>query len=107
MLLLLIFFLLTSSFIQQDQGFNINLPKAASATNVDSNSLIIYLNSSGQPYINGKKSSINDLKATFLSIQKDIIIKADKTIKLESVTKIMDLARSCNIQNLSIATIND
>jgi len=107
MLLLLIFFLLTSSFIQQDQGFKVNLPKAAFASNVENNSLTIYLNSSGQTFLNGKKSTYKNLKATFLSTQKDVVIKADKKVRLDQVTKIMDLAQSCKIQNLSIATINE
>lgn len=107
MLLLLIFFLLTSSFIQEDKGFNVNLPKAAYAGQLNEKSLNVYLNSKGEVFLNDKKTTFSALKAFFLKSDKNVNIKADKDVRLEKVTKIMDLARSCNIQNLSIATINE
>jgi len=107
MLLLLIFFLLTSSFINQDEGFSVNLPSALFPSTLEDSNLTVYVNSNKKIYLNNKEITILKLKTAFLSAKKPVIIKADKDVRLETVTSIMDLARSCKIEKLSIATINE
>ena len=102
--LLLIFFLLTSSFIEQT-GFEINLPKAAFSSRLDDKNITIYVDSKEDVYASGNKIGFSSLKKMLSAAKKPVVIKADKNVRLEIVTRIMDIAKACNVDKLSIATI--
>ncbi|MEA3493131.1 MAG: biopolymer transporter ExbD [Candidatus Margulisiibacteriota bacterium] len=104
--LLLIFFLLTSSFIEQN-GFEIDLPKAVFSSNLDDKNITIYVTPQEDIYMKGKRLKLSDLKNALSSIKKPVVIKADKDVRLGIVTKIMDIAKACNVGKLSIATMFD
>lgn len=103
---LLIFFMLTSSFIFQP-GININLPKAITGEIVQRENLIIVITSDGALYIDervvGEEELSSRLKIAATG-SKPILIKADRTASLGKVVEIWDLCRREGIQKISIAT---
>ncbi|MDZ7316381.1 MAG: biopolymer transporter ExbD, partial [candidate division KSB1 bacterium] len=95
-LLLLIFFLLTSSFVVQP-GIKIKLPKAASGAQDDSDKIFITVTQRERIYLNQQPVTREELGARLRQIfsktpDKLVVIRADKDISLETTIRIIDTA---------------
>ncbi len=106
-LLLLIFFLLTSQFVISN-GINVNLPKTKNATSVSASRLIVNIDSEGNIFFKGKKISTTKLNEEFRELDKktfnNLIIRADNNVKLEIVVKVIDIARGNGIEKFTVQT---
>jgi len=107
--ILLIFFLLTSSFIEE-MGFKINLPEAASSSMIDEEKVNIFVDHDERIYINDKEVSRKELSKILADYilhdpEKLIDIKSDEDVRLKIITGVMDTAKGCGVRRLSIATI--
>ena len=104
--LLLVFFMLTSSFIFQP-GIKINLPKALTSEVIQRENLIIVITDDSSMYINERLIDQDEL-ASRLKIAsqelKPILIKADRKASLGKVVEVWDLCRAEGIQKINIAT---
>lgn len=103
---LLIFFMLTSSFIMQP-GIRVKLPKAVTSDVVRSENIEIMLTSENVTYLNGKLVTAAELKNMLTQAAKrsqTILIKADKRASLGRVVEIWDLARDIGVSQVNIAT---
>jgi biopolymer transport protein ExbD len=106
---LLIFFMLTSSFIIQP-GIKVNLPKAVTSEIVKYENIEILVTGENVIYLNGKVISMSELKALLKQAAKrnqSILIKADKRALLGRVVEIWDTARDLGINQINIATNQD
>jgi len=104
--LLLIFIMLSSSFITQP-GIKVNLPRVVTSELIKSNNIEIVINGENAIYLNGKIAGIHDLKALFKQAahkNETVLIKSDKRASLGVVAEIWDLARSTGIAYINIAT---
>ncbi len=102
--LLLIFFVLTSSLVEQ-AGFKIDLPGAAFSSRLDDRNINIYVNVNGDLYADGRRIGPGGLQRLLAAAGKPVVIRADKNVRFEVITGIMDIAGSCNVDKLSIATV--
>ncbi|MBI4707876.1 MAG: biopolymer transporter ExbD [Candidatus Omnitrophica bacterium] len=103
---LLIFFMLTSSFIIQP-GIKVNLPKAVTSEVVKYENIEILVSSENVTYLNGKVVNTQELKSFLKQAAKksqSVLIKADKRASLGRVVDIWDLARDLGITQINIAT---
>lgn len=103
---LLIFFMLTSSFIMQP-GIKVNLPKAVTSEIVKSENIDIMITSENVVYLNGRVVNMQELKAVLkIAGKKDqtILIKADKHASLGRIVEVWDLARDMGVTQVNIAT---
>ena len=103
---LLIFFMLTSSFIMQP-GIKVNLPKAVTSEVVKYENIEILVTAENVTYLNGKVVTMNELKALFKQVAKrnqTILIKSDRRASLGRVVEIWDMARDTGITQVNIAT---
>ncbi|MFC1646208.1 ExbD/TolR family protein [Candidatus Omnitrophota bacterium] len=103
---LLIFFMLTSSFIMQP-GIKVNLPKAVTSDIVEEKNVIIVISSEGVIYLNEKVFTVDELKSYISKkdlYSKPILIKADKRTSLGRVVEVWDLCREMGISRVNIAT---
>lgn len=103
---LLIFFMLTSSFIMQP-GIKVNLPKAVTSEIVKSENIDIMITSENVVYLNGRVVNMQELKAVLkMAGKKDqtILIKADKHASLGRIVEVWDLARDMGVTQVNIAT---
>ncbi len=102
---LLIFFMLTSSFIMQP-GIKVNLPKAVTSDVLEEKNIIIVVSSEDVVYLNEKVFTIDELKS-YISrknlYSKPILIKADKRASLGRVVEVWDLCREMGIEQVNIA----
>ena len=106
---LLIFFMLTSSFIMQP-GIKVNLPKAVTSESVNAENVEIILSGENITYFNGKVVNTAELKQLLKQTAKrnqSALIKADRRASLGRVVEIWDLARDLGIAQVNIATDQD
>jgi biopolymer transport protein ExbD len=105
--LLLIFFLVTSTFKKDELALLLNLPKteqgAGSQKKVDQ--LTIEL-SDNDVAVNGKKSSMDELPALFEKAQKETIVnlRVDGDVRYTRLVKVLDLLQANKLENVSLIT---
>ena len=107
-MLLLIFFLLTSQFVLQT-GVKIKLPGAKHNEQLAPSKLVVTLSDKGEIFIGDERiqlemlaGKLNQLKAS--SPENNLILRADKSVPVELVIKVIDSARGIGIQKFTIET---
>jgi len=103
--LLLIFFLLTSSFVSQP-GIKINLPKAVTSEVVQKNTIVITITHDNRFYLNEAPVTLVELKSKLekASNAEPVLIKADRDVALSKVVNIWDFCRDIGMKQVNIAT---
>lgn len=107
-LLLLIFFLLTSSFMVQP-GIKVKLPKAASGAQDDADKVYLTVTQRERLYLNQEPVSRDELAAKLRQIfsktpDKLVVIRADKDLSLEATIRVIDIAKMAGAERFMIAT---
>ncbi len=105
--LLLVFFLVTSTFKKDELALLLKLPKAAEGAGNEKkvDNLTIEL-SDDQIAVNGKKSTIEELPSTLAATQKDILVnlRVDGDVRYTRLVKVLDLLQSNKLENISLIT---
>ena len=104
--LLLIFFMLTSTFVLQP-GIKVKLPKAITSEALKEENLVIVITAGGKIYLDNEIISSDELSAKLGEAAQDeraVLIKADQKISLGRVVEVWDLCRDVGITQVSIAT---
>lgn len=108
--LLLIFFMLTSHFVQ-DEKLNIDLPESETGESLDNQKVLeVVIRSDGKFFYEKKKISTEDLLVSLtheLNQQKDKIvrIKGDRSANLAQTVELIDLSRKAGAQGIDIITL--
>jgi len=107
-LLLLIFFLLSSTFIVQP-GIKVKLPKAASGQQDDSDKIYLTVTKSEQVFLNQEKVGRDQLGAKLRQLlaenpERVVVIRADKDLSLEATIRVIDQAKLAGAERFVIAT---
>lgn len=107
-LLLLIFFLLTSSFVVQP-GIKVKLPKAATGAQDESDKIFLTVTQQERVYLNQRQVSRDELATQLRQLLSDdpgrlVVIRADKDLSLESTIRIIDIAKLAGAERFMIAT---
>lgn len=101
---LLIFFMLTSSFIIQP-GIRVNLPRAVTGGIVTEKNLVITVSAENVIYLDDKIVTLDELRARLKKFKaKPLLIKSDRRSSLGRIVAIWDLCRDLGIANINIAT---
>ncbi len=107
-MLLLIFFLLSSSFVTS-AGIKVQLPRAETGEVVDDQNIMLSLTEKGQLYVNAERVTLNTLGAKISAAMnndrnKVIVVSADKNVTLQSTVQVIDVAKSVGASRFLIAT---
>jgi biopolymer transport protein ExbD/biopolymer transport protein TolR len=110
-LLLLIFFMISTTFVTQP-GIRVDLPKAAAKVkNVAQESNTIVITSESAIYINRQKiQDIQELREILQGMRKEeqsgdlIVVKADESVAHGIVVSVMDIAKTSGFSRIAIAT---
>jgi biopolymer transport protein ExbD len=107
-MLLLIFFLLTSQFVIQT-GVKVKLPSSKTNEQSAPSKLIVTLTSGGGIYIGKEEVGIDELPGKLGAIkgtssEDNLIIRADKSVSVDLVIKVIDAAKASNIDKFTIET---
>jgi biopolymer transport protein ExbD len=109
--MLLIYFLLTTSFIV-DEGIKIKLPHAKAAAPQTQQEITVYVDRDGRVFLSNKQVP-NDLLfkrlKEMIGGQKDrlVVVKADRSVLLNNVVHLMDIAKAAGAERLCLATQKD
>ena len=106
--LLLIFFLLTSTFSDQP-GLKIQLPRAFSSQPREVEDLVISITRGGEVYINQKPVERSRLGEELKKLadnrdQPSVILKADREVSYGIVVELIDLSRRAGLEKIVALT---
>jgi biopolymer transport protein ExbD len=104
---LLIFFIITTSFIKE-AGITVFKPEALTAVNRDSGNLLIAIRENGDIWMDRRRIELRDVRPQMerLHIERPddtVVIIADKESDAGVVAKVMDEVRLAGITTMSIA----
>jgi biopolymer transport protein ExbD len=107
-LLLVIFFLLTSQFVIQT-GVKVKLPSSQTSEQSEPTQLVVTITAENAFYIGSEQIGIDQLPAKLkesmqVHKQSSLIIRADKTVQINYVIKVIDAAKSVGIGKFTIDT---
>ncbi|MBS1271855.1 MAG: hypothetical protein MAGBODY4_00987 [Candidatus Marinimicrobia bacterium] len=107
-LLLLIFFMLTSSYVVQP-GIKVKLPKAATGQQADEQRIFLTVTNNDQIFLNQKLINRENLGQNLKRIldehpERLVIIRADKDLSLDKTIGIIDIAKLAGAERFMIAT---
>ncbi|MBI4428233.1 MAG: biopolymer transporter ExbD [Ignavibacteriales bacterium] len=105
---LLIFFLLSSTFVIQS-GIKVRLPRAQSPETGNKSQIVVTVTDRGAVFLNNEqvsKSVLRSQLSALLQQSKDqlVVIHADKSVSLQGAVEVMDIAKASGADRLLIAT---
>jgi len=106
--LLLIFFLLTSTFLEK-HGMEIEVPRSGTAAREEAKTFEIFLSKTGEITFGGAKRDLGGLAAALAEAvtqrgKLPVFLVADRRVSLEAVAGVIDCARESGLERVSIAT---
>ena len=104
--LLLIFFMLSSSFTFQS-GINVKLPKAVTSDILREENLIVTITSENIIYLNNDVITLKELENRLSQSDakmRPLLIKADRRASVGRIVDVCDLCRNLGIERINIAT---
>lgn len=107
--LILVAFIYASMFMTYKSGLPVDLPKASETQAEKSEVLTLSITSDGSLFLEGVPIALEHLEDALMlekaNASKDIslYIMADRSVRLEPLIKVMDLARKTGIPGLTIA----
>ncbi|HXH76587.1 MAG TPA: biopolymer transporter ExbD [Bacteriovoracaceae bacterium] len=108
--LLLIFFLVTSTFKKEELALLLKLPKSEQGAGNEKKTEQLTIELSNEDIaVNGKKSSIEELPGTFKTTAKDTLVnlRVDGEVKYTRLVKVLDLLQLNKLENVSLITDKD
>ena len=105
--LLLLFFLLSSNYLQS--GIHMNLPAVEHSEVIQPSRIEIAVNKDLEVFVNQQKvsmDSLDDHLTPYVEKGGRVVIKADKKCDWESVVRVFDTCKSVGFKVVNLATIN-
>jgi biopolymer transport protein ExbD len=107
-MLLLIFFLITSQFVIQT-GVKVKLPGSKQNEQVSITRLVVSITDQSRLYVGSEETSIDGLAGQIEKIlntttERNLIIRADKAVNIDLVIKVIDAAKGIGIDKFTIET---
>ncbi len=105
--LLLIFFLLSSSFIVQT-GIKVDLPAATSPQRQDASRIVLSVTEDEDVFVNEKKVQWSKIQGELESLLEEssdklVVVRGDRRLSLGKTVEVMDIARRSGAARLAIA----
>jgi biopolymer transport protein ExbD len=108
--LLLVFFLVTSTFKKEELALLLKLPKTEEGSGLEKNIKELTLELSDQELaVNGAKKSLEELPDILVKTQKDSLIqlRVDGEVRYTRLVKVLDLLQTHKLENVSLITIKN
>ncbi len=101
-LLLLIFFLLTSSFVT-NFGIKVDIPKAETGAQTEAQLITVAVTKDGQFYVDGEPTSSGMLASALREArgnktQATLVLRADKDAIIDNAVRVMNIAKALNLR---------
>lgn len=101
-LLLLIFFLLTSSFVT-NFGIRVEVPKAESSAATESQFISVAVTKNGEFYVDGNLTARGSLATAIRNARNNkpqgtVVLRADKDAKVDDAVRVMNISKALNLR---------
>ncbi|BDS08306.1 biopolymer transporter ExbD [Oceaniferula spumae] len=108
--ILLIFFIVTTVFVEET-GVDINKPRAASAEDLEKNSILIAVTANGQVYQGGRSIGVSGVRSVVAAMLEadantPVIIQGDTDSNHGLVVQVIDAAKLAGAKTVNLATTN-
>ncbi len=107
--LLLVFFLLTTHFIEEE-GIAVKLPTAASKAEHDAKEISVALTRDGTPYLDGAAVAPGELagrlRERIRRPDTTVVIRGDRDVNLQACVSVMEAAKSAGAARIIVATLS-
>lgn len=105
--IMLIFFIVTSSFIKES-GISVERPSAASAAEQPKGNILIAVSADGEIWIDRKQVDIRAVRAAVERMRVDqpdstVVVQADKDARSGLVIRVMDQAKLAGVEAVALA----
>lgn len=105
--ILLIFFIVTTVFVEET-GVDVNKPEAASAVDLESNSILIAITDRGQVVYGGREIGASGVRSVVRQLiqaeQMPVIVQADREVRTELLIRVIDEAKLAGANVVNVAT---
>src|SRR6056297_384045 len=110
--LLLIFFLVTSEFEDEERRLDIVLPSATSAVPMTSKprEVVVDIDDAGKLYLRGKVTPLDELEEVLKTAvasnptNQTVVIRADQATSFQPVVNVMDVCNRTGVSDYSVTT---
>lgn len=110
--LLLIFFLVTSEFEDEERRLDIVLPSATSAVPMTSKprEVVVDIDETGKVYLRGKVTPLEELEELLKKAvannptNQTVVIRADQSTSFQPVVNVMDVCNRTGVSDYSVTT---
>lgn len=110
--LLLIFFLVTSEFEDEERRLDIVLPSATSAVPMTSKprEIVVDIDPNGKVYLRGEPTTLDQLEDVLKTAvannptNQSVVIRADRVTTFQPVVNVMDLCNRTGVSDYSVTT---
>lgn len=105
--LLLVFFLLTTQFIEED-GIGVKLPSSNSVNTRDRDEVAIVITQKGDLFVQGQRLPLANLTAKLeevLGADTTVVVRGDRDVALQTLVSVMEKAKQAGAARLVVATL--
>ena len=108
--LLLIFFLMGTTFIELLDKLDIELPPSKVASRQERRNNLVEMSAAGEIYLNGARVTMQELEESLERIakgkgSKTVVIKADRRVSHGDVVQVMGLCQKAKLLDIAIAAL--
>ena len=104
---LLIFFIITSAFIQES-GVDVEKPQAVTAQRLENDFILLAITPTGEVWYDRNNIGVAGVRSTvgalLLAEERPVVIQADRRATTDVLVRVMDEAKLAGAKSLSIAT---
>jgi biopolymer transport protein ExbD len=108
--LLLIFFMVSTTFLSDDGGLQVELPRSENRDLIPEGSdVALKIGADGTMELDGRAVGLKELKSSLRRSAEDdpstmVVVRADKALAHGKVVEVMDLVRELGLTHFAIAT---
>jgi biopolymer transport protein ExbD len=110
MMFLLVFFILATLKMIQSSGITLDLPKAATANQLESVKVTIQVDKAGTTLLDKqpieREALIAHLRGLLVEKKVDVVIAGDKGTAYDNIIKVMDIVREAGVTAIALVTAN-
>jgi len=109
--ILLIFFIVTTVFVEET-GVEVDKPQAASAVDLEKNSILIAITKAGTVVFGGREIGVGGVRSVVRRQLQDnktmpVIVQVDKVVPTGLFARVVDEAKLAGAEKVSLSTKND
>jgi len=106
--LLLIFFIVTTVFVEET-GIEVSKPRAASSEDLDKHAILLAVTSGGRVYQGGREIGVDGVRAVVGALLGQapgtpVVVRADAATPTQTTVRVVDAAKLAGAESVSLAT---